>query len=100
MELKVICIDDKHRPENIPVNKWIREGEIYTIIKVQRMVFQNMIQGVKIAEINIDDCFPYNCFALSRFRPLTFGEDLADQLEKECTIADVEYLEPILINSK
>jgi hypothetical protein len=64
--MKVTCVDDKNRPNEIPSNRWIKKGEKYTITTVVFMKLQN-IYGCKIAEINNDDLFPYKYFALSRF---------------------------------
>lgn len=64
---KVICIDDRNRPDGIPTNKWIQCGHSYTVIEVAKMRVQGGILGFKLQEINIDDCFPYQFFSASRF---------------------------------
>lgn len=65
--MKVICINDKNKPNEIPNSRWIKKGEKYTIIKLMVMKMQGDIAGVKIAEINNDDLFPYTYFRLDRF---------------------------------
>lgn len=64
---KVICLDDKNRPDGIPTSKWVKQGEPYTVIEVVKMNLQNNILGFKLAELNIDDCLPYQYFAATRF---------------------------------
>lgn len=64
--MKVICINDKNRPNEVPMNRWIKKDEEYTIIAVTYLTIQNTY-GCKLAEINNDDLFPYQYFALNRF---------------------------------
>ena len=44
--MKVVCIDDKNKPLDIPNHKWIKEKQTYTISKVVRMKLQNNEFGV------------------------------------------------------
>lgn len=64
--MKVICINDKDRPNEIPKNRWVEKGLEYTISKVAFMKQQN-IYGVKLEELNNDDLFPYSYISLNRF---------------------------------
>ena len=64
---KVICINDKFKPNEIPLSRWVKEGKEYTIVKVMKMTQQGKRDGVKLAEINNDDLFPYQYFRLDRF---------------------------------
>jgi len=64
--MKVICINDKNRPNEVPLNRWVKKDEEYTIIAVTFLTIQNTY-GCKLAEINNDDLFPYQFFALDRF---------------------------------
>lgn len=64
---KVICIDDRDRPETIPMSRWIKKGKEYTVIKVDKLNMQGGMLGFKLAEINIDDCVPYQYFSARRF---------------------------------
>lgn len=68
--MKVICIDEKNRPNEIPLSHWVKEGEEYTVIEVKKLNVQNGIYGCKIEEINIDMFIPLEYFRLDRFRPL------------------------------
>ncbi len=64
----VICIDDSHRPNDIPTSQWIVKGNEYTVIGVYKMNMQNGILGYDLAEINLNGCAPYKYYASSRFR--------------------------------
>lgn len=67
--IKCICIDDTNKPSVIPKEKWIEKDKEYhiTYIYVMKNQIQFGIQGCDIAEIDISDYHPYNCFRLSRF---------------------------------
>jgi hypothetical protein len=67
MNLKVVCINDKNRPESIPLDRWVKKDKEYTIIEINKMNIQGGILGCKLAEINNDDLFPYSHFSLERF---------------------------------
>lgn len=85
MRIKAICIDDTNRPEQIPQHKWVKKNNQYTIIHIFKQLNQNNIQGVSLAEINIDDCAPYNCFKLSRFAINVNDIPNLIELMKQCT---------------
>ena len=81
--IKVICIDDANRPNEVPTSRWIKKGEHYTIVRVSHMNLQSRILGCQLEEINNDDLFPYTHFALRRFRPLTEDEVMAETSVEE-----------------
>jgi hypothetical protein len=64
----VVCIDDSHRPNDIPTSKWIVKGNEYNVIGVYKMNMQNGILGYDLAEINLNGCAPYKYYAASRFK--------------------------------
>lgn len=76
---KVICINDAERPNEIPASKWIKKGEIYTVLEVAKMRVQGGILGFKLYERNIDDCFPYQYFTATRFAVPTQDQLWADE---------------------
>ena len=80
---KVVCINDRNRPDGIPTSKWITKGEIYTVTKVSVMRIQNDMLGFKLEEKNIDDCIPYQYFDAARFLPLDIQSRLWAELELE-----------------
>lgn len=63
----VICVNDSDKPDGIPDSKWVKKGSKYTVIEVGKLNMQNGLIGFKLAELNIDSCFPYQFFAASRF---------------------------------
>jgi len=46
--MKVICINDSDRPNEIPTSKWVVKDKIYTIDKVMKMRMQNGILGFSL----------------------------------------------------
>ena len=87
--IECICIDDKHKPFQIPDSMWIKEGEKYTIVNITRHPNQNNIKGVELAEVSMDEtCLPYQFYRLGRF---AFNpEDIPRLIEfmHECTELD------------
>jgi hypothetical protein len=65
--MKVLAINDKNRPNEIPSDKWIKEGEEYTVTKVMKCNVQGGIYGYQLAEIDISMYSPYEYFAAYRF---------------------------------
>ena len=88
-KFKVVCIDASNRPNEIPISLWIEKDEVYNVIQMDFMNMQNILLGVKLAELNIDGCFPYQYFALNRFRLFTESDkeaiEAVENLLKEVT---------------
>ena len=79
IKFKVICIDDKNKPDGIPLSKWVKASEVYTVIEVGRMLIQGGMLGFKLAEVSLDDCFPYQYYSAARFALLgSPGEQWAE----------------------
>ena len=79
--MRIMCINDKNRPQEIPANKWVVNGEVYTLIAVQPLLSSNSM-GFELAEIQLgEDCFPYHYFNPERFVPVEQAE--LDALEAE-----------------
>lgn len=91
MHIQVICINDKHRPNEIPTSRWIKEGEIYHIIQIDKLNAQGGIYGCKLEEINNDDLSPYEYFRLDRFALPAFFVDEEETLNK-ISIKEVEEI--------
>lgn len=91
LKVRVICIDDRHRPNEVPVNRWVKKGEMYHVIEISRMNMQGGAYGCKLAEINNDDLFPFQYFRLERF---AVPEDDGSSIEewKEVDISELEEL--------
>lgn len=86
--INVICISDSNRPNEIPTSRWLELYKEYTIIKLMKMKVQNGIAGVKLAEINNDDLFPWTYFRADRFG---ITEDELNRLA-EIKELEVEYV--------
>lgn len=84
--MKVIAKIVTGRPDGVPISKWIKKNEIYTVVKKVTMVFQGSVQAYQLAEIDMTDCYPYLYFAAYRFIPLV------EQPEKE-----LENIEELVI---
>lgn len=87
---KVICINDADRPDGIPLSKWIKKGDTYTVIEVSHMRMQGGKLGFKLAEIDLDSCFPYQYFSATRFAIPTdpnqkdqWAEEVLEKILKE-----------------
>lgn len=85
-------MDAKNKPESIPTSKWLEEGKTYTVTKVAKLMIQGGILGFKLAELNIDEYFPYQFFAANRFGiPVDQLWDVESELEQLLKEAKEEY---------
>ena len=67
MEVECICINDKNKPQIIPQNKWVKEGEKYTVIYTVVVLPQKQL-AFHLAEIELTDKeLPYEYFLSTRF---------------------------------
>lgn len=81
---KVVCIDDRDRPGDVPNTKWVKKGKIYTVISIEKMNMQNGQIGFELEEIDLSDCFPYTRFAAWRFGiPVNEFKEVELKLEKQ-----------------
>jgi len=83
--VKCICINDKNRPSKIPQNKWIKEGQEYTVIFTLVVLPQKTL-AVQLDEIDLDEsCMPYEFFLANRFA--FSNEDIGKLIDfiEECT---------------
>tara|TARA_R110000851_G_scaffold75338_1_gene166126 strand:+ start:1940 stop:2251 length:312 start_codon:yes stop_codon:yes gene_type:complete len=73
--MKVICIDDSNKPENIPAEEWLEEGMVYTITDVVEMNLQKGKLGISLEEIKLTEASaPYEYYSLERFLIFPFTE--------------------------
>ena len=92
---KVLCINDLERPNDIPNTHWVKRGQEYTVITMERMQMQGGQIGYELAEIDLlECCFPYTRFSAWRFAvPLTqfMGESKQEEapVEEELELADL-----------
>lgn len=81
LPMKIMCINDKDKPQEIPQDKWVVNGEIYTLIDAQPLLSSNSL-GFVLDEIQLDEtCFPYHYFNPNRFIPI--DEKELDELDAE-----------------
>ena len=71
--VKIICINDKNRPKEIPASDWVKEGDFYHITHVSIQVNQ-IENGVPVLgcdlyekPLSLEKHNPYECWRLSRF---------------------------------
>ena len=76
--MKVLCINDSNRPEDIPTSKWVKKGQIYTVSGHAYCTRQQYLLGLKLEELDISNCFPYQYFAADRFVPAETPEQLEE----------------------
>jgi len=38
--MKVVCINDSNRPKQVPAEKWVVKGQIYTVVSTTSMNIQ------------------------------------------------------------
>ena len=84
---RVLCVDDSHRPNEIPASRWLKKGQVYTVEKVGKdfagvyFYFLQELEGTP----------PYLGFNVNRFLPVVEAPDqaLADEqvLEEELELA-------------
>lgn len=64
---KVRCINDKDQPNVIPIDKQVKKGIEYTVIKVTRCNIQGGTISLTLEEIDLTGCEPYTGFDHRRF---------------------------------
>jgi hypothetical protein len=67
VSIPCVCINDKGRPNIIPTSKWITKDRQYTIKEFVVHNIQGRIIGVKLWEIDLEGCYPYTTFSITRF---------------------------------
>jgi hypothetical protein len=63
--MKVICINDKYKPESISNPHWIKKDEVYTVVKMIKNKLSNELFFV-LEEIEPDDKL-YGGYKATRF---------------------------------
>ena len=86
--MKVICIDADNKPKNIPIEEWVKEGDMYNVTRIVRMGLQKDIYGFLLKEVQLSSrSFPYELYDSSRFLPIGILSDMKE--EKEVNVEDV-----------
>lgn len=88
--MKVICIDSSKKPNNVPINEWIVQGNTYTVIKITKMGLQKNKYGFLLKEVQLSiKSFPYELYDSERFLSI----DILISLEKEIEEKEIEEKE-------
>jgi hypothetical protein len=89
----MICIDSSKKPSKVPIEQWIKEGKVYTVIKVVKMGLQDGKYGVLLKEVQMSaNCFPYEYYDADRFIPLDMRVYEAQEKKEEVLEADLELI--------
>jgi hypothetical protein len=82
--IQCACINDKDRPNEIPANKWVRKGQLYTIVFAIVVLPQREL-GLQLDEIDLDEsCAPYEYFLANRFAFLKTDLEKLQAFIKDC----------------
>lgn len=95
MNYRVICIDAKNRPSNIPIENWIEEGETYTVIDAANMAKQGMVLGVKLSEISLPPTSEFEYYLADRFRPVSEEDLEAEEAVRQ--LIEESFMEELLV---
>ena len=86
--MKVICIDADNKPQNIPIEEWVKEGDMYNVTRIVRMGLQKDIYGFLLKEVQLSSkSFPYELYNSSRFLPIDILSNIKE--EEKVNIEDV-----------
>ena len=86
--MRVICIDSDNKPQNIPIEEWVKEGDMYNVTRIVRMGLQKDIYGFLLKEVQLSSrSFPYELYDSSRFLPIGILSNMKE--EEKINIEDV-----------
>jgi hypothetical protein len=86
--IRCICIDDRDRPADFPLSKWVKDGEAYHINFAQVVLPQGII-AFQLEEIDLDEsCYPYQYFAGNRFVIDARDKKKLERLVMDCADAN------------
>ena len=78
--MKVICIDADNKPKNVPIEEWVKEGDMYNVTRIVRMGLQKNIYGFLLKEIQLSSrSFPYELYDSSRFLPIELLSEIKEE---------------------
>lgn len=91
--MRAICIDASNKPNKIPDNEWVVEGEVYTITRVVRMGLQDNKFGVMLKEVKLSSSsFPYELYDAERFLPIDLLSEALQEKQETVKEADLELI--------
>ena len=82
--MTVRCTNDKGKPNDILQKDLVKEGEKYTVVKVQN----SLVSGIPFFVLEeIQPGAPYGGYAVSRFSiPSSLGVDVEESVEELITV--------------
>jgi len=93
--VKCICINDNNKPNRIPIERWVKKGNEYTITFVTTVLPERKVAFL-LDEIELDkSCFPYQYYSADRF---AFSPEELEKLSefiKDCDDASEQAKELI-----
>ena len=93
--MKVICIDADKKPKNVPIEEWVKEGEMYNVTRIVRMGLQKETYGFLLKEVQLSSrSFQYELYDATRFLPIELLSEINEEKEKEVNVEEA-YLELI-----
>lgn len=85
--VKCICINETDKPKKVPIERWVKKGEEYTITFVTTVLPERKMAFL-LEEIELDEsCFPYQYYSADRF---AFSKEELENLRefiKDCNEA-------------
>lgn len=91
--IRCACVNSKDRPNEIPKDKWIKKGEIYTIVFAIVVLPQREL-GLQLDEITLDEsCAPYEYFLANRFAFLRDDLYKLQEFIKDCAKVNMSIKE-------
>ena len=87
--MKVICIDADNKPQNIPIEEWVKEGNMYNVTRIVRMGLQKDIYGFLLKEVQLSSrSFPYELYDATRFLPIELLSDIKEEKKEEVNVEE------------
>lgn len=91
--VKCICINDANKPKKVPLERWVKKGNEYTVIFVTTVLPERKMAFL-LEEIELDkSCFPYEYYSADRF---AFSPEELDKLRafiKDCDDISIQVKE-------
>lgn len=87
--MKVICIDADKKPKNVPIEEWVKEGDIYNVTRIVRMGLQKETYGFLLKEVQLSSrSFPYELYDATRFLPIELLSEIKEDKKEEVNIEE------------
>ena len=87
--MKVICIDADNKPKNVPVEEWVKEGDMYNVTRIVKMGLQKDTYGYLLKEVQLSSkSFPYELYDAIRFLPIEFLSMMKEETKEEVNIEE------------